>query len=129
VYCRSEICYLAEEVDLIRLYERGKMRAKSLSRTVSPAARTWATILVRCTAWLTEQLHTIIVCNLATEPPSDGGLGPKIRDQCSSQEFLSVGFRTDAAATPIRPNPQPDPRNLLAEGWAAVQKEIQRVKE
>jgi hypothetical protein len=42
-----------------------------------------------------------------------------VRSQCVQHEsgFLAA----------IRPNPQPSARNLLAEGWEAVQKEIQRV--
>src|SRR5262249_21215945 len=49
VYCRTEIRCLAEAVGLVLQYARGKRRAKSLSGTVSPAARNWATILARCT--------------------------------------------------------------------------------
>jgi hypothetical protein len=43
-----------------------------------------------------------------------------VRIQCVQHESVFLAA--------IRPNLQPDPRNLLAEGWAAVQKEIQRVE-
>ena len=44
-----------------------------------------------------------------------------VRSRCVQHESVFLAA--------IRPNPQPDPRDLLAEGWAAVQKEIQRVTE
>jgi hypothetical protein len=44
-----------------------------------------------------------------------------VRSQCVQHESVFLAA--------IRPNPQPGARNLLAEGWAAVQKEIQRVEE
>ena len=43
-----------------------------------------------------------------------------VRSQCVQHESVFLAA--------IRPNPQPDPRNLLAEGWAPVQKEIQRAE-